>query len=119
MQYHCRFAGVLTPAQSEVLKTLYELHKQMGDSHYWKPKDLGAFRSSHHAITLRRLTDRGFVEKKREEGQTGFSYKITAEGISAWDAYIETCKAPEHTTPDNESVRERWSVMTSLLSILH
>lgn len=113
MQYHCRFAGILTPAQSEVLKTLYDLYAQLGGNHYWKPKDLGAFRSSHHAITLRRLQERGFVEKKQDSPKS-FSYKITDDGVQAWQAFLESAKVPEHATPKNSTIRQRLAVMSKL-----
>lgn len=111
-----KFAGMVTPAQAEVLKTLYELHKQMGGDHYWRPKDLGAYRSSHHSITLRRLVERGLVVRHRKEGDSLFSYKISEEGIEVWDQFIACASISPLAVSNQGNVRGRLEMMKQLLA---
>ena len=95
MSYRPRLLGLLTPAQSEVLKTLYELRDQTSPDTLWRPKDLGAYRSSHHALTLKRLLDRGWVERTpSDEGSRSFSYRITEAGVSTWELLRDVSQAP-------------------------
>lgn len=99
MNTRCKLAGMLTPAQGELLKALYELHSQLGPDRLWKPKDLGAFRSSHHALTLRRLQERGLVDRAPVGDSTikpSFGYRITEDGIAAWALFKDMAALPTH-----------------------
>ena len=111
-----KFAGMVTPAQAEVLKTLYELNKQMGDEHYWRPKDLGAYRSSHHSITLRRLVEKGLVERTRREGESLFSYKISKEGMEIWEQFMACAAISPLAVSNQGNVRGRLAAMKQLLT---
>lgn len=76
-----KLLGLLTAPQMEVLRTLSDLHKQI-PNRYWRPRDLGAFRSSSHTLLLFRLEAKGYVEKALVPGQRqGFQYRITSAGL--------------------------------------
>jgi len=98
----CKLVGLLTPAQSELLKALFELYKQLGPERLWRPKDLGAYRSSHHALTLKRLQERGLVERAPLETcctapvRSSFGYRITVTGVQMWELLCDAATVPLH-----------------------
>ncbi len=89
MLSRCKLIGLLTPRQLEILKTLYELRGQMGPASLWRPKDLGAYRHSHHAKTLTTLEQQGLVA--REALSCGvkaqYGYKITEKGLETIELF--------------------------------
>lgn len=115
MSTRCKLAGLLTPSQSELLKTLFELHQQMGPEKYWRPKDLGAYRSSHHAMTLKRLQERGLVEREAvEPSGHSFGYRISNSGVETWDLMLDAAQVPLHSIFGGSSVRERAKTLAKL-----
>ena len=84
MLSRCKLIGLLTPIQLDVLKSLHTLGTQTGVEALWRPRDLGAFRSSHHTRTLQGLEQRGMVEREplSEDGlqKPQYGYRITEEG---------------------------------------
>ncbi|KWT98351.1 hypothetical protein WDL1P1_00915 (plasmid) [Variovorax sp. WDL1] len=97
--------GLMTTPQAELLKTLYELEQQLRDGRYWRPRDLGAFRSSHHAMTLRKLVEQGLVERQGESGN--FGYRIAQAGRSAWNLVQATSKLPSVAFIGGAAVQSR------------
>jgi hypothetical protein len=93
MTNRCKLLGLLTLQQAELLKTLFELGEQTDPARYWKPKDLGGYRSSHHTLTLRKLLALGFAEKN-EQGSGSFSYRITAAGQATWELFRLSSQLP-------------------------
>lgn len=96
----CKLAGLLTPTQSELLKTLFELYTQLGPERLWRPRDLGAFRSSHHALTLKRLQERGLVERAPLDSnfdvRASFGYRITEAGVQTWELLCDAATVSLH-----------------------
>lgn len=89
MTSHCKLLGLLTSYQVELLKDLVTLAKTHPQK-YWRPKDLGAFRNSHHGTTLRTLESRGFIESVNLSKGTlrpGYGYRATAEGIRVYEEF--------------------------------
>lgn len=82
----------MTSLQAELLKQLYVLEAQTRRGKYWKPKELGASRSSHHAATLRRLLSMELVERSPEDGPA--SYRISPAGREAWELFQDACNIP-------------------------
>lgn len=108
----CKLAGLLTPAQSELLKTLFQLYKQLGPERLWRPRDLGAYRSSHHALTLKRLQERGLVERAPLDPagapvRASFGYRITAAGVQMWELLRDAATVPLHAVFGGSSAYER------------
>lgn len=122
MTSRCKVAGVLTPVQSELLKTLFELDNQMGSDRIWKPKDLGAYRSSHHALTLKRLQDNGYVErvplpfatKAKPNSRVNFGYRITQAGKDVWRFIKRMAQVPAHAVFGGPASRERIALLTQV-----
>lgn len=118
MSNRCKLVGLLTPAQTELLKTLFELHKQLGPDRFWRPRDLGAFRSSHHALTLKRLQERGLVERAPLEpgsaSRTSFGYRITGSGVQTWDLFCDAAAVPAHAVFGGTGAHERVEMMARL-----
>lgn len=121
MPTRCKFAGVLTPVQSELLKTLFELDLQMGPNRIWKPKDLGAYRSSHHALTLKRLQDSGYVERvplppasEKPTRRVNFGYRITEAGKEVWRFIKRMAEVPAHAVFGGPVSRERVALLNQV-----
>ncbi|MDO8416322.1 MAG: hypothetical protein Q7S87_08945 [Agitococcus sp.] len=92
-----KLIGLLTATQSEILKELFSLYQQCGDSKFWKPRDLGAYRSSHHALTLRRLASQGLVDSVELMGATStkkYAYRISDRGVETWELIIAVATLP-------------------------
>lgn len=120
MTNRCKFAGTVTPAQAELLKTLYELEAQMGPK-IWRPRDLGAYRSSHHALTLKRLEGQGYVERIPLEGtaavnRVSFGYRITEAGKSIWKFLKDLAQLPAHSVFGGPAARERVELLSQIAS---
>lgn len=120
MTTRCKFAGAVTPAQAEVLKSLFELEAQLGPR-VWKPKDLGAYRSSHHALTLKRLEGQGFVERiqlpsAKAQVRATFGYRITEAGKSIWKFLCELAQVPAHAIFGGPASRERIELLSKIAS---
>jgi DNA-binding MarR family transcriptional regulator len=97
MHRHCKIAGILTFSQLEVIKALQELSARRDPKGYWAPRDLGGYRSSHHAHTLQRLQEMGYVEKtalESEGARPKFGYRITSLGAQLWDEFRELLTVP-------------------------
>lgn len=117
MTSRCKFFSLLTPAQSELLKTLFELHEQIGPDRYWRPRDLGAYRSSHHALTLKRLQGMGLVERAplpETESHRNFGYRITNMGVETWDLLLDASRTPLHSIFAGPGVQERARTLVQL-----
>ncbi len=96
MHSRCRLGGLLTPHQIEVLKPLFELHQQVGSLKLWRPKDLGAYRHSHHTKTLSSLEQQGLVEREPlSQGERAqYGYRITLEGYKTYEAFRTLINVP-------------------------
>lgn len=92
MYRNCKLAGLLTYSQLELLKSLEELRVRKNPESFWTPKDLGAYRSSHHTHTLIRLVELGYVEKTvvslAVNGRPKNAYRITAAGSIIWSEFV-------------------------------
>lgn len=101
--------GILTYSQFELIKELYLLAKQRRVKEFWTPKELGAYRNSHHAWTLKRLEAKGLVEveniAKDADGRAAYAYRITEQGMTAWELAQCCLEDTQHVEPDNVSVR--------------
>lgn len=118
MYSRCKLAGLLTPAQGELLKTLFDLHRQLGPDRFWKPRDLGAFRSSHHALTLKRLLERGLVDRvalQDEGARPIYAYRITEDGRQVWLLFRAMAEVPPHSVFGGEGAQARAQVMAAVV----
>lgn len=87
MHSHCKIAGVLTSTQLDVMKSLHDLSSRQAPAKFWPPRELGAYRSSHHGHTLGRLLELGYVARAQLESSATrprFGYQITAAGRQLW-----------------------------------
>lgn len=80
-----KMLGLFTSYQGEVLKRLIERDTPEAPL-ISRPRDLGAFRSSHHNKTLHTLAERGLVERIElaRNKRPSFGYRVTVEGRAAW-----------------------------------
>ena len=87
-----KMLGLFTSYQGEVLKRLIE-RDALDFPTVSRPRDLGAFRCSHHNKTLHALTERGLVERIEltRNKRPSFGYRVTSEGKAAWLEF--TCLA--------------------------
>lgn len=113
MLSRCKLIGLLTPRQLEVLKCLCELKEQTSDSTLWRPKDLGAFRSSHHTKTLQGLETQGLVKSQSiTEGlKPQFGYCITDKGCETLDIFRHLLEVPVDAIMGTatDKMRARWA----------
>lgn len=108
-----KFLG-LTPIQAELIKILYDLEVQTGKGLYWKPKDLGAFRCSHHALTLQRLHAKGLIEKCADSQLSAF--RIASKGKDLWDMIKSAVNLPKVAFFGGTVVTSRVSQMSQLIA---
>jgi DNA-binding MarR family transcriptional regulator len=98
MYKNCKLGGLLTFAQLEVLKSLSEMRARRGTTSFWQPRDLGAYRSSHHTHTLTKLASLGYVERsevaKAGAGRPRYLYKITDAGQVIWEEFQSLARVP-------------------------
>lgn len=92
MSSSCKILGLLTTPQASVLKKLYDLNCTSPEGTFWKAKDVGAYRSSHHSLTLRKLCELGLVEKLATS--KSFGYRIANAGQSCWNLLLEAAQLP-------------------------
>lgn len=109
-----KLIGAVTTKQAEVLKTLYELEAQIADRRYWKTKDLGGYRSSHHSLTLRRLWELGLVE--REDSGHSFGYRIAQAGQTLWRVICAASTLPQAAIFGGARVAPRVQALTELVA---
>jgi len=85
MYSRCKLAGVLTSRQLELLTTLSQLQDQLGECRFWRPKELGGFRGSHHAKTLAALAEEGLVAQLaiHAGSRAHYLYALTDKGLRA------------------------------------
>lgn len=89
----------------------------------WRPKELGAFRSSHHALTLKRLQGLGYVEriplasKNIGEVRVNFGYRITEAGKAIWCFLKEMAQLPVHTVFGGVAARERVELLAQIAMV--
>lgn len=114
MSEKSRYFGLLTTGQSEVLGALYNLHSQHERQPHWRPRDLGAYKSSHHAQTLKRLADKGLVS--RHKTKTGYAYALTDEGKTAWALLQDTSRIPVHSLFGGIETRRRMLALKAVVS---
>lgn len=104
----CKLLGLLTQYQAELLKTLYELKTSSPDG-TWRPRELGAFKGSHHPKTLAALETLGYVEKlevsRRLRPQ--YAYRITHAGSQAWEHFVQLSQVTLHAVPGRAQDRRR------------
>ncbi len=119
MSERIRIAGLLTPNQTVLIKELFVLRRQMGADRYWRPRDLGASRNSHHTVTLNRLADRGLVERApcgvSTELRT-FGYRLTDKGALLWEELQELLHVPLNAVLGSSHVRARAQRTQELLA---
>lgn len=92
----CKLLGLLTPYQAETLKKLQDLAKAH-PSEFWRPRDVGAFRNSHHTKTLMNLEKEGWVEKTcLSSGTTRptYGYRISAAGRNMLEVFRTIADVP-------------------------
>lgn len=110
MRLKCKLLGLFTHFQAEVLKELRDLGAQQ-TGQYWKPKELGAYRGSHHARTLAALVSRGHVERtdlgRSEAARPTFAYRISAAGAQALREFEEIATTPAAAVPGRTADRAR------------
>lgn len=109
MLTRCKLIGLLTPRQLELLKSLYELRTQMGAASLWRPKDLGAYRHSHHAKTLSSLEQQGLVEREpcSETVRTQYGYRITTKGHDTFEQFRSFLDIPLESLLGSQADRTR------------
>ncbi|MNR71617.1 hypothetical protein D3C71_22480 [compost metagenome] len=112
MQTRSKLFGLLTTPQAELLKTLFELEEQTRAGRYWRPRDLGGYRSSHHALTLRKLCEHGLVE--RDETQHNFGYRIASAGQSMWRLLQASSQLPAAALLGGAAARPRAEALMRL-----
>lgn len=117
MYSRCRLVGLLTPRQIELLQTLRQLRNQVGETHYWKPKDLGSFRGSHHAKTLASLAEENYVLQKaiRAGSREHYTYAISADGLKALDQLERLSDVHVTKVLGRRQDQERASFLANLL----
>jgi hypothetical protein len=90
-----KMLGLFTGFQGDLLKRLIERENEKPPA-VSRPRDLGAFRCSHHNKTLQSLTERGLVERVElaRNKRPSFGYRITCEGSAAWREFISLAELP-------------------------
>lgn len=106
------YLGLLTFSQSEVLSALHELHRQRALELCWRPRDLGAYKSSHHAQTLKRLASKGLVSRHKTTG--GYAYALTDTGKSTWALLEDAARVGAHTVFGGAETRRRVRALQAL-----
>jgi len=105
----CKLMGLLTPYQAETLKALVELGRQL-PNRTWRPKDLGAFRGSHHAKTLAALCAQGYAERETVPADVPdrpvYTYRATPAGSQALELFRELASTPIESVPGRAKDRE-------------
>jgi hypothetical protein len=104
-----KLIGLLTAVQLEVIKELFSLYKQCGDARFWKPRDIGAYRSSHHALTLKRLACQGLVDSKELPSTSmakKYAYRISMQGVAVWELVIDVVMTPLMTLPGGRGAQQ-------------
>ena len=114
MTTRCKYMGLTLP-QAELLKTLFDLERQTKKGIFWKPRELGGYRCSHHALTLKRLHAQGLVERTTESGKT-YAYRIAENGISLWSVIQESTKLPSAAIFGGAQVLSRAAPVLKLLA---
>ncbi len=119
MSERIRIAGLLTPNQTELIKDLFTLRRQVGAERYWRPRDLGASRNSHHTVTLNRLADRGLVERAPFGSPVElkvYGYRISDKGVELWEELQELLHVPLNAVLGSSHVRARAQRTQELLA---
>jgi hypothetical protein len=96
MLTHCKLLGLLTPYQADTLKKLTDLTAARREV-FWKPRDVGAFRNSHHAKTLSQLHSQDLVERKElSEGgvRPVYGYRASLKGVVTLELFRELAELP-------------------------
>lgn len=96
MLTRCKLLGLLTSFQAESLKKLADLHSRH-PGQYWRPRDIGAFRGSHHNKTLQSLFLRGLVAREplgEGEARPVYAYKVTPSGLTVLQTFRELAGVP-------------------------
>jgi hypothetical protein len=102
----------LTEYEAQVLSKLYAYQKEclvpdVGPG-FCQPRQIGGLRQSHHARTLRRLTERGFCEqvglREGDVKRDVHAYRITDLGRTIWGIYCEHTGEPINAGPNIRSL---------------
>lgn len=111
----CKLLGLLTQYQAELLKTLYEL-KATSPEASWRPRELGAFKGSHHHQTLAALEGLGYVERlevsRRLRPQ--YAYRITDAGTHVWENFVQLSQVTLLAVPGRSPDRRRAEMAMAL-----
>ena len=96
MLSRCKLIGLLTPRQLEILTALSELKNKTSIDTLWRPKELGAYRSSHHAKTLQGLEQQGLVAREllTEGMRPSYGYRITPQGCEILSMFKDLVNVP-------------------------
>lgn len=98
----CKLLGLLTPNQTEVLKALASIEKQL-PGQYWRPRDLGAYRGSHHGKTLQLLCEAGLVGRRPlgapSVRRPNFEYRATPKGLAELQFLQRIVDLPAEAVP--------------------
>lgn len=92
----CKLLGLLTPYQAETLKKLQDLSNAR-PLDFWRPRDVGAFRNSHHTKTLMNLEKEGLVEKTQLSSGSSrptYGYRISASGRTTLEVFRTLADVP-------------------------
>ena len=111
---HCKLLGVLTPHQSKVLKSLFELENATPGKLCF-PRDLGATRGSHHAKTLQSLVLLGFASRVLLAGavRPQYRYQISPLGHQTWLEFrsMANLAARGVMGRDTDRIRARYALL--------
>jgi DNA-binding HxlR family transcriptional regulator len=119
MLSRCKLLGLLTPHQVGTLKTLLELNSKTPGA-AWRPREIGAYKSSHHSRTLQSLEERGLVRKEElcRRARPQYGYSISSAGMELWASFKELAQVPAETVmgrrPDQQrAAQARWLARTA------
>ncbi len=110
MLYRCKLSGLLTPNQAEVLKGLEALDI-LSPKEFFRPREIGAFRSSHHTNTLKALEALLLVEHCSLSMQTAprpaRGYRLTAQGRTMLEVFRQLADVPLDSVLGRTADRQR------------
>lgn len=99
MLLKCKLLGMLTSHQAE---TLLRLKSASNHAALLRPKDLGAFRGSHHSKTLVTLVNLGYamrVELSEGRARPTYGYRITSLGVETAALFKQLAFVPPESVP--------------------
>jgi hypothetical protein len=109
MLTHCKLVGLFTHYQVDTLKKLAELSANSNPLFY-RPRDVGASRNSHHTKTLSQLQAQGLVERiELSSGnfRPAYGYRISSAGVSTFNLFKALADVPLDLVPGHARDRRR------------